>query len=62
MLRKNKESFDIVITDVVRDDMDGFKLLEAIGLEMDIPVISQCSIKEKIPFFFFFFFFFTSLL
>ncbi|OIS97127.1 two-component response regulator arr10 [Nicotiana attenuata] len=39
MLRKNKESFDIVITDVVRDDMDGFKLLEAIGLEMDIPVI-----------------------
>ncbi|KAJ8562273.1 hypothetical protein K7X08_011564 [Anisodus acutangulus] len=39
MLRKNQESFDIVITDVVRDDMDGFKLLEAIGLEMDIPVI-----------------------
>ncbi|KAK4367706.1 hypothetical protein RND71_011498 [Anisodus tanguticus] len=39
MLRKNKESFDIVITDVVGDDMDGFKLLEAIGLEMDIPII-----------------------
>ncbi|MCD7457050.1 hypothetical protein HAX54_033967 [Datura stramonium] len=39
MLKKNKERFDIVITDVVRDDIDGFKLLEAIGLEMDIPVI-----------------------
>lgn len=41
ILRKNKENFDIVITDVVRDDIDGFKLLEAIGLEMDIPVISK---------------------
>ncbi|CDP18324.1 unnamed protein product [Coffea canephora] len=39
MLRKNKDSYDIVITDVMRSDMDVFKLLEIIGLEMDIPVI-----------------------
>jgi len=24
-------------------DMDGFKLLELVGLEMDLPVISKCS-------------------
>ena len=24
-------------------DMDGFKLLETVGLEMDIPVISECA-------------------
>ena len=41
MLRKNKDSDDIVITDVMRSDMDVFKLLEIIGLEMDIPVISD---------------------
>mgnify|MGYP004712327565 FL=1 len=41
MLRKNKDSYDIVITDVMRSDMDVFKLLEIIGLEMDIPVISD---------------------
>ncbi|KAI8565814.1 hypothetical protein RHMOL_Rhmol03G0290500 [Rhododendron molle] len=39
MLRKNKESYDIVITDVEMPDMNGFKLLEIIGLEMDMPVI-----------------------
>lgn len=41
MLRENKDEFDIVITDVVRQDMDGFKLLQIIGIEMDIPVISK---------------------
>lgn len=41
MLRKNKESYDIVITDVEMPDMNGFKLLEIIGLEMDMPVISK---------------------
>lgn len=28
-------------------DMDGFKLLEHVGLEMDLPVISQFSATEK---------------
>ncbi|XP_057500306.1 two-component response regulator ORR23-like [Actinidia eriantha] len=39
MLRKNKESYDLVITDVEMLDMDGFELLQIIGIEMDVPVI-----------------------
>ncbi|KAI3965830.1 hypothetical protein MKX01_010787 [Papaver californicum] len=39
LLRKNKKNFDIVITDVQMDEMNGFELLKTIGLEMDIPVI-----------------------
>ncbi|KAK2989908.1 hypothetical protein RJ640_019491 [Escallonia rubra] len=41
LLREKKGCFDVVLSDVHMPDMDGFKLLELVGLEMDLPVISE---------------------
>eukprot|EP00250_Pteridium_aquilinum_P019551 c24473_g2_i1 orf=512-2824(-) len=46
MLRENRNSFDVIISDVYMPDMDGFKLLELVGLEMDLPVIMMSANGE----------------
>lgn len=47
LLRENKNGYDVVISDVHMPDMDGFKLLEYIGLEMDLPVIMMSADDGK---------------
>uniref|UniRef100_A0A8R7VF77 Response regulatory domain-containing protein n=1 Tax=Triticum urartu TaxID=4572 RepID=A0A8R7VF77_TRIUA len=39
MPRENRDMLDLVISGVHTPDMDGFKLLELVGLEVDLPVI-----------------------
>ncbi|GMI75224.1 hypothetical protein HRI_001191700 [Hibiscus trionum] len=39
LLRERKGCFDVILSDVYMPDMDGYKLLEHVGLEMDLPVI-----------------------
>ncbi|KAG6549237.1 hypothetical protein Mapa_009223 [Marchantia paleacea] len=46
LLRENKSNYDLVMSDVYMPDMDGFKLLEAIGLELDLPVIMMSANGE----------------
>ncbi|XP_047315427.1 two-component response regulator ARR2-like [Impatiens glandulifera] len=46
-LRERRNGYDIVISDVHMPDMDGFKLLEHIGLEMDLPVIMMSADDSK---------------
>ncbi|KAL8153650.1 hypothetical protein V2J09_011410 [Rumex salicifolius] len=46
-LRSNKNGFDVVISDVHMPNMDGFKLLEYVGLEMDLPVIMMSADDSK---------------
>ncbi|RLN40593.1 hypothetical protein C2845_PM01G33050 [Panicum miliaceum] len=49
--RKDGDQFNLVISDVVMPDIDGFKLLELIGLEMDMPVISKALAQtHSLPF------------
>lgn len=42
ILRERKDSFDLVLSDVHMPGMNGYKLLQQVGLlELDLPVISK---------------------
>eukprot|EP00250_Pteridium_aquilinum_P033443 c564_g1_i1 orf=31-1320(-) len=46
MLRENRSRFDVVLSDVHMPHMDGFRLLELVRLEMDVPVIMMSANGE----------------
>jgi two-component response regulator (ARR-B family) len=49
--KDRKDQFDLVISDVfMPDGINGFKLLQLISLEMDIPVISKAPAQTHPPF------------
>jgi two-component response regulator (ARR-B family) len=39
--RENRDRLDPIVSDVDMLDMDGFKLLERVGLEIDFPIIGE---------------------
>lgn len=41
LLREKKGFFDLVLSDVHMPGMNGYKLLQQVGIEMDLPVISK---------------------
>uniref|UniRef100_A0A803L3Y7 Response regulatory domain-containing protein n=1 Tax=Chenopodium quinoa TaxID=63459 RepID=A0A803L3Y7_CHEQI len=46
LLEKNEEKFDLVLTDVRMEEIDGFKLLET-GVKHDIPVIMMSGYDDE---------------
>ncbi|KAH9301828.1 hypothetical protein KI387_013411 [Taxus chinensis] len=46
MVMKDKDRFDLVMSDVYLPDEDGFKLLEIVGLGLDLPVIMMSANGE----------------
>ncbi|KAJ1397182.1 Signal transduction response regulator, receiver domain [Sesbania bispinosa] len=47
MLKKNRNEFELVISDVNMTDMDHFKFFEQVVLEMDLPIISKKTKKQS---------------
>ncbi|XP_034690616.1 two-component response regulator ARR1-like [Vitis riparia] len=47
LLREDSSRFDIVLSDLHMPDISGLKLLEIIGLEMDMPVVMMSSDEKR---------------
>ncbi len=39
--KEDRDRLDPIVSDVDMPDMDGFKLLKRVGLEMDLPIIGE---------------------
>ncbi|KAL6007358.1 hypothetical protein ACLOJK_032855 [Asimina triloba] len=46
ILAEKKQKFDLILTDVHMPDMDGFKLLEHVGLDLNLPVVMMSADKD----------------